>query len=405
MFGERRVMDSGWADRAQQQIKDRNAWSYNKMLNAAKDSYANQSASNDAWWDENEKNPIVRAIGKADTKLMNLLSGQGTEKSFLKQHGFTPEIQEAGAAGNISASDLGNYLHNVEVNNTNEMDKGTGAVAGLNNIPVVGPILNYMVAPAAQLAGAGRDLQAGFQSVDNPVLSKLLTASSPVFGISANDNVGWDRWNRRDHVSDAAAAAKIGLEAITAGMGMNELPLGKQVIGGAVTGAADNALDTVREQGNATNMGDVLKSAAFGGGIGAAFPIVGNAFNNITTRGAENAVTNALQNSGFGRGMSQQQFTNAAINTLGEGQYRELLNAAQQGMGNKLANFATGSKLAGASALDKLRSMPLSRKALLAGGIGGGAIGLNNLLKSRNQQSQLSDEDLAALYNYYGLGE
>ena len=400
MFGERRAMDSGWADRAQQDIKDRNAWSYNKMLNAAKDSYANQSASNDAWWDENEKNPIMRAIGKADTKLMNLLSGQGTEKSFLKQHGFTPEIQEAGAAGNINASDLGNYLHNVEVNNTNEMDKGTGATAGLNNIPIVGPILNYMVAPAAQLAGAGRDLQSGINSMNNPVLSTLF--NSQVAGFGANDNVGWDRWNRRDHVSDAAAAAKIGLEALTAGMGLDKLPIGKQIIGGAVTGAADNALDTVREQGNATNMGDVLKSAAFGGGIGAVFPIVGNVLNNVTTRGVENAVTNALQNSGFGRGMNQQQFTAAAINTLGEQQYRDLLELASK---NKLANFATGSKLIGQNALNKFRGLSKGQKALMVGGIGGGAIGLNNLLKGRNQQSQLSDEDLAALYNYYGLGE
>jgi hypothetical protein len=400
MFGEKRVMDSGWADRAQQQIKDRNAWAYNKMLNAAKDSYANQSASNDAWWDENEKNPIMRAIGKADTKLMNLLSGQGTEKSFLKQHGFTPEIQEAGAAGNINAADLGNYLHNVEVNNTNEMDKGTGATAGLNNIPIVGPMLNYMVAPAAQLAGAGRDFQSGINSMNNPILSNLF--NSQVAGFGANDNVGWDRWNRRDHVSDAAAAAKIGLEALTAGMGLNQLPLGKQVIGGAVTGAADNALDTVREQGNATNMGDVLKSAAFGGGMGAVFPIVGNAINNITTRGVENAVTNALQNSGFGRGMNQQQFTTAAINTLGEQQYRDLLELASK---NKLANFATGSKLIGQNAFNKFKGLSKGKKALMVGGIGGGAIGLNNLLKSRNQQSQLSDEDLAALYNYYGLGE
>ena len=402
MFGEKRAMESDWAERAQQQINDRNAWAYNKMLNAAKDSYANQSASNDAWWDENEKNPILRAIGKADTKLMNLLSGQGTEKSFLKQHGFTPEIQEAGEAGNINASDLGNYLHNVEVNNTNEMDKGTGAVAGLNNIPIVGPMLNYMVAPAAQLAGAGRDLQSGINSMNNPVLSTLF--NSQVAGFGANDNVGWDRWNRRDHVSDAAAAAKIGLEALTAGMGLDKLPIGKQIIGGAVTGAADNALDTVREQGNATNMGDVLKSAAFGGGMGAAFPIVGNVLNNVTTRGAENAVNKALASSGFGAGVDPSQFTKAAINSLGEGQYRELLNAAQQGVGNKLANFATGSKLASANALSNLKRMPLSRKALLAGGIGGGAIGLTNLLRNRNQQ-QLSDEDLAALYNYYGLGE
>lgn len=377
MFGEKRVMDSGWADRAQQQIKDRNAWAYNKMLNAAKDSYANQSASNDAYWD-NEQNPILRAIGKADTKLMNLLSGQGSEKSFLKQQGFTPEIQEAGAAGNINASDLGNYLSGVSRANTQAMNTGTGAVAGLNNIPVVGGILNYLTAPVAQLAGAGRDLQTGVQG-------------------------DWNRWNQRDHVSDAAALGKVGLEALTAGMG-TPAALGSKVGFGMATGAADNALDTIREQGSQMNAGDVLKSAGIGAAFGGAFPLVGNALSNVATRGAENAVNKALASSGFGAGVDPSQFTKAAINSLGEGQYRELLNAAQQGVGNKLANFATGSKLAGANALNGLRNMPLSRKALLAGGIGGGAIGLSNLLGNRNQQ-QLSDEDLAALYNYYGLGE
>lgn len=349
MFGERRVMDSGWADRAQQDIKDRNAWSYNKMLNAAKESYANQSAQNDAWWDENEKNPIMRAIGKADTKLINWLSGQGTEKSFLKRHGFTPEIQEAGAAGNISSSDLGNYLNNVERSNTKEMDTAIGAVAGLNNIPVVGSILNYLTAPVAQLAGAGRDLQTGVQG-------------------------DWNRWNQRDHVSDAAALGKVGLEALTAGMG-TPATLGSKVGFGMATGAADNALDTIREQGSNVNAGDLLSSAGVGAAFGGAIPLAGAGLNkagsSLAARGA-----NVLSNAGVDPA--------------------SVAKSTQVGLG--LRNL-------GASGVNRFRNLTTPQKALMLGGAGAGTIGIANLLNRNNQQPQLSDEDLAALYNYYGVGE
>lgn len=348
MFGEKRVMDSGWADRAQQDIKDRNAWSYNKMLNAAKDSYANQSASNDAYWD-NEKNPILRAIGKADTKLMNLLSGQGSEKSFLKQQGFTPEIQDAGAAGNISASDLGDYLSSVSSANTQAMNTGTGAVAGLNNIPVVGGILNYLTAPVAQLAGAGRDLQTGVQG-------------------------DWNRWNQRDHVSDAAALGKVGLEALTAGMG-TPATVGAKVGFGMATGAADNALDTVREQGSNLNAGDLLQSAGIGAAFGGAIPLAGaglkKAGSNLAARGA-----NVLNNAGVDPS--------------------KVAKSTQVGIG--LRNLGT-------SGVNRFRNLTTPQKALMLGGAGAGTIGIANLLNRNNQQSQLSDEDLAALYNYYGVGE
>ena len=349
MFGEKRTLDSGWLERAQQDIKDSNAWSYNKMLEAAKKSYSRQGASNDSWWDENEQNPILRAIGKADTKLINWFSGQGDEKSFLERHGFTPEIQEAGAAGNINSSDLANYLGNIERQNTKEMDTGVGAVAGLNNIPVAGSILNYLTAPVAQLAGAGRDLQTGTQG-------------------------DWSRWNQRDHVSDAAALGKVALEALTAGFGAPEA-LGAKLKFGMATGAADNALDTIREQGSNVNAGDLLRSAGVGAAFGGAIPLAGaglkKAGSNLAARGA-----NVLNNAGVDP-------TSVAKST-------------QIGLG--LRNL-------GASGVNRFRNLTTPQKALMLGGAGAGTIGIANLLNRNNQQPQLSEEDLAALYNYYGVGE
>lgn len=327
-FGEKRVMDDGWALRAQQDIQDRNAWSYNKMLNAAKDSYANQSASNDAWWDENVDNPILRAIGKADTKLVNFLSGQGTEKSFLNRHGFTPEIQEAGAAGNIGYSDLANYLNGVEANNTNEMETGYGAVAGLNNVPLVGGILNYLTSPIAQLSGAARA-------------------------------IGTDRWNNRDHISDAAALGQVGLAALTAGFG-TPATLGARMGFGAATGAAENALDTIRQYGKDTNSGELLGSAAIGGAFGAGIPLAGAGLGKITQRGT-------------------QAIANKVAPALGDD--AALAFAQQAGKGTQ---FGAGLRDLGGSAFNRFNNMSKLGKAATVGGIAAGGFGLNNLLRGNN---------------------
>lgn len=324
MFGEKRTLDSGWLERAQNGIADRNKSAYQNALNQAKSDYAN------ADW------------------LTKLTSGI-TENNYLKRHGFNDELQQAASTGQLSSSDLHNYLSGVERNLTDDMERGTGAVSALNNIPVVGGILNYLTAPVAQLAGAGRALQAGVQG-------------------------DWNRWNQRDHVSDAAALGKVGLEALTAGIG-TPAALGSKVGFGMATGAADNALDTIREQGGNVNAGDLLKSAGVGAAFGGAIPLAGaglkKAGSNLATRGA-----NVLNNAGIDPS--------------------SVAKSTQVGLG--LRNL-------GASGVNRFRNLTTPQKALMLGGAGSGTIGIANLLNRNNQQPQLSDEDLAALYNYYGVGE
>lgn len=324
MFGEKRTLDSGWLERAQNDIADRNKSAYQSALNQAKSNYAN------ADW------------------LTKLTSGV-TEDNYLKRHGFNDELQQAASTGQLSGSDLHNYLGGVERNLTADMEKGTGAVSALNNVPVVGGILNYLVAPVAQLAGAGRALQAGTQG-------------------------DWSRWNQRDHVSDAAALGKVGLEALTAGFGAPEA-LGAKLKFGMATGAADNALDTIREQGSNVNAGDLLKEAGIGAAFGGAIPLVGaglkKAGSSLAARGA-----NVLSNAGVDPA--------------------SVAESTQIGLG--LRNL-------GASGVNRFRNLTKPQKALMLGGAGAGTIGIANLLNRNNQQPQLSEEDLAALYNYYGVGE
>lgn len=324
MFGEKRTLDSGWLERAQNDITDRNKSAYQSALNQAKSNYAN------ADW------------------LTKLTSGV-TESNYLKRHGFNDELQQAASTGQLSGSDLYDYLGGVERNLTADMEKGTGAVSALNNIPVVGGILNYLTAPVAQLAGAGRALQAGTQG-------------------------DWNRWNQRDHVSDAAALGKVALEALTAGFGAPEA-LGAKLKFGMATGAADNALDTIREQGSNVNAGDLLRSAGVGAAFGGAIPLAGaglkKAGSNLAARGA-----NVLNNAGVDPA--------------------SVAKSTQVGLG--LRNL-------GASGVNRFRNLTTPQKALMLGGAGAGTIGIANLLNRNNQQPQLSEEDLAALYNYYGVGE
>lgn len=235
-FGDKRVMDEGWALRAQQEIQDNNRKTYQDALNRAKQDYAN------ADW------------------LTKLTSGL-TEGNYLKRHGFTDEMNEYGNQGLIGANDFLDYKSNLERQLTSEMEKGTGAVDFLNDVPVIGGILNYLTAPVAQLAGAAR-------------------------------TIGTDNWNKRDHFSDAAALGQVGLAALTAGFGA-PASLGAKMGFGAATGAVENALDTIRQYGENTNGGDLLGSAAIGGAFGAGIPLAGAGLGKITQRGTQ-AIANKV---------------------------------------------------------------------------------------------------------------
>ena len=302
-FGDKRVMDEGWALRAQQEIQDNNRKTYQDALNRAKQDYAN------ADW------------------LTKLTSGL-TEGNYLKRHGFTDEMNEYGNQGLIGANDFLDYKSNLERQLTSEMEKGTGAVDFLNDVPVIGGILNYLTAPVAQLAGAAR-------------------------------TIGTDNWNKRDHFSDAAALGQVGLAALTAGFGA-PASLGTKMGFGAATGAAENALDTIRQYGENTNGGDLLGSAAIGGAFGAGIPLAGAGLGKITQRGT-------------------QAIANKVAPALGDD--AALAFAKQAGKGTQ---FGAGLRDLGGSAVNRFNNMSKLGKAATVGGVAAGGFGLKNLLSGNN---------------------
>lgn len=302
-FGEKRAMDEGWALRAQQEIQDNNRKMYQDALNRAKQDYAN------ADW------------------VTKLTSGL-TEGNYLKRHGFTDEMNEYGNQGLIGTNDFWDYKSGIEKQLTADMEKGTGAVDFLNNVPIIGGILNYLTSPIAQLAGAAR-------------------------------TIGTDKWDKRDHIADAAALGQVGLAALTAGFGA-PATLGAKVGFGAATGAAENALDTIRQYGENTNGGDLLSSAAIGGAFGAGFPLAGAGLGKITQRGA-------------------QAIANKVAPTLGDDV--ALAFAKQAGKGTQ---FGAGLRDLGGSAINRFNNMSKLGKAATVGGIAAGGFGLKNLLGGNN---------------------
>lgn len=308
-FGEKRVMDDGWLLRAQQEVEDNNRKTYQDALNRAKQDYAN------ADW------------------LTKLTSGL-TEGNYLKRHGFTDEMNELGNAGQIGTNDFWDYKSGIERQLTADMEKGTGAVDFLNDIPVIGGILNYLTSPIAQLAGGARALEAGV-------------------------NGDWTRWNNRDHVSDAAALGQVGLAALTAGMGA-PASLGAKMGFGAATGAAENALDTVRQYGEKTDGGDLLSSAAIGGAFGAGIPLAGAGINKIAQRGV-NSIANKV------------------APALGDDAALAFANQAGKG-----TQIGAGLRDLGGSAINRFNNMSKLGKAATVGGLAAGGFGLKNLLSGNN---------------------
>lgn len=302
-FGGKRTMDEGWALRAQQEIQDNNKKTYQDALNRAKQDYQN------ADW------------------LTKLTSGL-TEGNYLKRHGFTDEMNEYGNQGLIGTNDFLDYKSGVEKQLTNDMEKGTGAVDFLNDIPIIGGVLNYLTSPIAQLAGAARA-------------------------------IGTDRWDKRDHLSDAAALGQVGLAALTAGFG-TPATLGAKMGFGAATGAAENALDTIRQYGEKTDGGDLLSSAAIGSAFGAGIPLAGAGLGKITQRGA-------------------QSIANKVAPTLGDD--AALAFAKQAGKGTQ---FGAGLRDLGGSAINRFNNMSKLGKAATVGGVAAGGFGLKNLLSGNN---------------------
>lgn len=268
-----------------------------------------------------------------------LLAGEGDEDKYLKKHGFTQDIKDAGESGLLDRETLSDYTNQVERGLTSDMEKGIGAVKGgiLGDIPLVGNIVQGITEPLAQTAGAAQALNAGVNSGN------------------------WDRWNKRDNISDLAALG----QSIVAPL---ELIIPNSTVAtGATIGGLGSLLGGLRESGENTDIGDLLGQTATGAAIGGAIPIgskvAGKIGNAISKRG-----TNYLANQALASGLAQDAGTAAKI--------------AQN----------TG-KLTKARAA--FSSLPKWGKAGLVGGTVAGGVALNNLLNSRNADTQTGYNDNA----------
>ena len=227
-------------------------------------------------------------------------------------------------------------------------------------------------------------------SLINPVGQVASLGGDLAYGIGTGD---WSNASKRDYVSDLGALANTALTFSGAGNLARTAPLASKIAAGAAMGGAQNAAFNLWQNGYDTQLGDVLGDTAFGAAIGGAIPIAGNAIGNITQRGAVKNVNNALRKAGFGGNLSDASMYAAGQNVLGD-QYQALLSQANNGVRNKLTNFATGA----------LPNSRLGKMAAIGGGTALGGYGLSKMLGGSGNDQQLSDEELAALYNYYGGG-
>lgn len=188
-------------------------------------------------------------------------------------------------------------------------------------------------------------------SLINPAGQAASLVGDTVYGATTGN---WDNFNKRDLLSDLGAIAETGLNLATGGALGSGANLATKAGKAALTNAAANAVSTLREQGSDATLGDVLGSAAFGGAIGGALPVVGAGLGKV------------------GNSLAKRGVANGAAATASK--------ASQIGQGIK--SFIPKTKL--------------GKGAALAAGAGG-AIGLGNLLGNGGQQN-----DVYSGYNNYG---
>ena len=330
------------------------ARNYNVYKNALEDAKAND---NDNFWSGIGDFFVGKSAERQKADLAD---------EYLKAYQSNPFMFDSGSYNNAAGG----------IKTDADLDRGTFINGGL---------LGALINPLTQTAKAGVDLASG------------------VGGSIGGDEHAWDAWNKRDHWSDLGALANTALTFTGLGNLARTAPLASKIAAGAAMGGAQNAAFNLWQNGSDAQIGDVLGDAAFGAAIGGAIPVAGNAIGNIAQRGAVKNVNNALRKSGFGSNLGDAGMYAAGQNVLGD-QYQALLKQSNSGICNKLTNFATGA----------LPNSRLGKMAAIGGGTALGGYGLSKLFGGNNTQQMindiklggeyLSDEDLAALYNYYGIG-
>lgn len=313
---------------------DANKQAYQQALSQAKSNFKrhNEEIYKDA-------NPLEQA---AIWIVNGLFAGEGDEDSYLKKHGFTQDVKDAGEAGLLDRQSLSDYTNQIERDLTSNMEKGTGAVQGgaYEDVPLIGGLVNYMVEPIAQTAGASQALNAGIGSGE------------------------WDRWNKRDKVSDIGALGQTVANIATPFIAPSS------IAAGATVGGLDNLFNTMREEGQNVNLGNLLSSGATGAAFGAAIPAAGKLASKIGQRGE-----NYLANQALSSGIAQDAGTAANI-------------AKNTGKFTK--------------ARAAFSSLPKWGKAGLVGGTAAGGVALANLLGNRNDNQTGYNDDATYGSDLYG---
>lgn len=330
------------------------ARNYNAYKNALEDAKAND---NDNFWSGIGDFFVGKSAERQKADLAD---------EYLKAFSSNPFAFDSGSYNNAAGG----------IKTDADLDRGTFINGGL---------LGALINPITQTFKAGADLAGG------------------IGGSIGGDEHAWDAWNERDHLSDLGALASSALTFTGVGNLARGASLGAKVGAGALVNGLQSGAYNLYENGQNTDLGNLAGDMAFGAAIGGAIPVAGNAIGNIARRGAAKSVNKALRNAGFGSNLSNASMYAAGQNVLGD-QYQALLSQANSGIRNKLTNFATGA----------LPNSRLGKAAAIGGGTALGGFGLSKLFGGNNTQQivndiklggeYLPDEDLAALYNYYGIG-
>lgn len=216
---------------------------------------------------------------------------------------------------------------------------------------LLGSILN----PIAQTGTAALDLATGNYK-DRDVMSDIGAAGQTLLG--ALPAVG-------------GAAKVLGMGKVASGLGKINNAL-TTIPGSIGTGAVLGGLETLRQDGADTNLGDVLNSAGTGAAFGAAVPMASNF---IKTRGAKNLVA---------KYMSDPRYSEVS---------EALQNAGREEIGNFVKRVAQNGSPALQEMYGGLYKNALPRSAFGKLALGGGALyGGSRLLGGGQQQPQTIDD-------------
>lgn len=299
------------------------ASNYNAYKQALEDSKAND---NDNFW----------------SGLGDFFVGKSAERQkadladeYLKAYSSNPFAFDSG-----SYNDAGG-----KIKTDADLDRGTFINGGL---------LGALINPITQTVKAGVDLGAG------------------AIGSMNGDENAWDAWNKRDHLSDLGALANTALTFTGAGNLARGASLGSKIAVGALAGGLQNGAYNLYENGQNTDMGNLLGDMAFGAAIGGAIPVAGNALGNITSKGATRLVDSAVARNGL---------------NLTDDAYLAAINNAKSGIRGGLTSFGAG----------LMPTTKIGKAAALGGSAALGGLTLSNLLGG-GSQPEYDD----SYYNYYG---